>query len=187
MGKAFEPLEERRHHVTAHLQQEHGQGEHEADPEDWDRHPDDGQHPGDIIWGQGWNDLRIIYGQGRFGGDGAYGEAKAAFDALVVDIMMPELNGYEVLERADWAGSHIPVIRCVGNEFEDAGYPVASSLWAIANVIYIDTREAIGCFLECHGDNADIRAVFNGWKATHDAWDGHTDLIRGNRGQQLEK
>jgi len=78
-------------------------------------------------------------------------------------------------------------IERVGNEFEDAGFPVASSLWAIANVIYIDTRDVIGCFLECHGDNADIRAVFNGWKQAHDTWDGHTDLIRGNRGQPIEQ
>ena len=59
--------------------------------------------------------------------------------------------------------------------------PVASSLWAIANVIYVDTREAIGCFLECHGDNAEIRAVFDGWKKAADEWDGVTDVVRGNR------
>jgi hypothetical protein len=29
-----------------------------------------GQHPGDLVWGSNWNDLRIIYGQGRFGGHG---------------------------------------------------------------------------------------------------------------------
>ena len=69
-------------------------------------------------------------------------------------------------------------IERVGNEFEAAGYPVASSLWSIADVIYVDTREAIGCFLECHGDNAEIREVFAGWKAAADAWDGVTDLIR---------
>ncbi len=69
----------------------------------------------------------------------------------------------------------------IGNEFEDAGYPVASSLWAVANVIYVDTREAIGCFLECHGDNPDIRAVFARWKRAADEWDGVTDVVRGPR------
>jgi hypothetical protein len=29
-----------------------------------------GQHPGDIIWGSTWNGIRIVYGQGRFGGLG---------------------------------------------------------------------------------------------------------------------
>ena len=29
-----------------------------------------GQHPGDIIWGSTWNGIRIVYGQGRFGGPG---------------------------------------------------------------------------------------------------------------------
>jgi catechol 2,3-dioxygenase-like lactoylglutathione lyase family enzyme len=71
-------------------------------------------------------------------------------------------------------------------EFEAAGFPVASSLWSIANVIYVDARKAIGCFLECHGDNAQIREVFANWKKQHDEWDGHTDLIRGNRGQKLD-
>lgn len=27
-----------------------------------------GQHPGDILWGSTWNGLRLVYGQGRFGG-----------------------------------------------------------------------------------------------------------------------
>ena len=39
-----------------------------------------------------------------------------------------KINGYEVLERADWAGSHIPVIRCVGNEFEVEGRLYVSGL-----------------------------------------------------------
>ncbi len=32
-----------------------------------------------------------------------------------------KINGFEVLERNDWAGSHIPVVRVVGNEFEVDG------------------------------------------------------------------
>ena len=68
-----------------------------------------------------------------------------------------------------------------GEKYEAAGFPVASSLWSVANVIYVDTREAIGCFLELHGDNPGIREVFDGWKKASEEWDGHTDLIRGNR------
>ena len=75
----------------------------------------------------------------------------------------------------------------VGAEFEAAGFPVASSLWAVANVIYIDTRSALGCFLEWHGDNPQIRRVFEGWKQAHDEWDGHTDLIRGRSGPPVEQ
>ncbi len=62
--------------------------------------------------------------------------------------------------------------------FEAAGFPVASSLWALANVVYVDTRPLIGCFLEMHGDTPAIRDVFARWKTAHDTWDGHTDLIR---------
>jgi hypothetical protein len=32
-----------------------------------------------------------------------------------------KINGYEVLEERDWAGSYIPVIRVIGNEFEIDG------------------------------------------------------------------
>jgi hypothetical protein len=39
-----------------------------------------------------------------------------------------KINGYEVLERQDWAGMHIPVIRCVGNEFEVEGRLYVSGL-----------------------------------------------------------
>jgi hypothetical protein len=39
-----------------------------------------------------------------------------------------KINGYEVLERSDWAGAHIPVIRCVGNEFEVEGRLYVSGL-----------------------------------------------------------
>ena len=27
-----------------------------------------GQHPGDLVWGATWNGIRIVFGQGRFGG-----------------------------------------------------------------------------------------------------------------------
>ena len=39
-----------------------------------------------------------------------------------------KINGYEVLERADWAGSFIPVVRCIGNEFEVEGRLYISGL-----------------------------------------------------------
>ena len=65
--------------------------------------------------------------------------------------------------------------------FEAAGYPSVSELWATADVCYIDTRAAIGCFTELHGDNEAIRAVFRGWKAAADGWDGSTDVIRESR------
>lgn len=32
-----------------------------------------------------------------------------------------KLNGYEVLERGDWAGKYIPIVRVIGNEFEIEG------------------------------------------------------------------
>ncbi len=63
-----------------------------------------------------------------------------------------------------------------------AGFPVASTLWSIADVAYIDTRAAIGCFLELHGKNPDIDAVFERFRSAADGWDGVTDPIRGNRG-----
>ncbi|NBS69855.1 hypothetical protein EBT31_13220 [bacterium] len=37
-------------------------------------------------------------------------------------------NGYEILEERDWAGSYIPVIRVIGNEFEVDGQVYISGL-----------------------------------------------------------
>ena len=62
--------------------------------------------------------------------------------------------------------------------FAAAGYPSVSELWAVADVCYIDTRKATGCYTELHGDNAQIRAVFQGCKEAADAWDGVTEPIR---------
>jgi hypothetical protein len=39
-----------------------------------------------------------------------------------------KINGYEVLEERDWAGSFIPVVRVVGNEFEVDGRVYVSGL-----------------------------------------------------------
>lgn len=62
--------------------------------------------------------------------------------------------------------------------FTDQGFEVATSLWAIDDVAYIDCRRAIGCFVELHGDHPTIVQAFKQWKDEHDAWDGVTDLIR---------
>lgn len=32
-----------------------------------------------------------------------------------------KLNGYEILDRGEWAGKHIPIIKVIGNEFEIEG------------------------------------------------------------------
>jgi hypothetical protein len=42
-------------------------------------------------------------------------------DVNVAQVKWIKTNGYEVLDEKDWAGSHIPVIRVVGNEFEVEG------------------------------------------------------------------
>ena len=39
-----------------------------------------------------------------------------------------KINGYEILEERDWAGSFIPVVRVVGNEFEVDGRMYVSGL-----------------------------------------------------------
>lgn len=39
-----------------------------------------------------------------------------------------KINGYEILEERDWAGSYIPVVRVIGNEFEVDGRVYVSGL-----------------------------------------------------------
>ena len=62
--------------------------------------------------------------------------------------------------------------------FEAAGFPVASTLWSIADVAYLDCRDAIGCFVELHGGNPQIEAVFERFRVAHEEWDGETDPLR---------
>lgn len=71
--------------------------------------------------------------------------------------------------------------------YERLGFPTASSLWSLADVVYIDTRPALGCFLELHGDSPEIRDVFKRFEDAARGWDGVTEPIRGNRGQQLDR
>ena len=42
----------------------------------------------------------------------------------------------------------------------------------------MDCRKDMGCYVELHGDAPLIRELFDGWKQTHEEWDGVTDLIR---------
>lgn len=39
-----------------------------------------------------------------------------------------KINGYEVLEKADWPGKHIPIVRVIGNEFEVDGKRYVSGI-----------------------------------------------------------
>lgn len=39
-----------------------------------------------------------------------------------------KLNGYEILERGDWAGKYIPIIKVIGNEFEIEGKMYTSGI-----------------------------------------------------------
>jgi hypothetical protein len=62
--------------------------------------------------------------------------------------------------------------------FVAAGFEVADTLWSYVPVAYIDCREAIGCFVELHGENQEIRDLFALFRDSHAEWDGVTDPIR---------
>ena len=63
-------------------------------------------------------------------------------------------------------------------DFIAQGLDLAVEMWAVADVVYFNAVKQIGCFVEIHGDNADIRDVFRRWKTAHDTWDGETDPLR---------
>jgi hypothetical protein len=42
-------------------------------------------------------------------------------EADIKQVKWVKTNGFDILEERDWAGSHIPVVRVVGNEFEVEG------------------------------------------------------------------
>ena len=60
----------------------------------------------------------------------------------------------------------------------EKGLDLAVEMWAVADVIYLNAVKQLGCFVEVHGDNEDIRNVFKNWKHAHDTWDGVTDPLR---------
>ena len=57
-----------------------------------------------------------------------YGKPKRSREADRPRVKYCKINGYEILEKNEWAGKWIPVIRIVGNEFEVDGRLYVSGL-----------------------------------------------------------
>ena len=57
-----------------------------------------------------------------------YGTPKKSRQAEIKKIKWCKINGYEILEEQEWAGSYIPVVRIIGNEFEVEGRIYISGL-----------------------------------------------------------
>jgi Phage P22-like portal protein len=57
-----------------------------------------------------------------------YGEPKRKREVQNPKVKYCKINGYEILEEAEWAGKWIPVVRIVGNEFEVDGRLYVSGL-----------------------------------------------------------
>ncbi len=70
----------------------------------------------------------------------------------------------------------------------DMGFPLACELYADGvDAAYLDTRSAIGCFTEIHGDPPRILHAFHKWKEAHDRWDGVDPIVeRSNAGTRTE-
>ncbi len=64
------------------------------------------------------------------------------------------------------------------DHFRRAGFEVACTMWSYVDVAYIDTRSAIGCFVELHGANEEIYNLFRLFHDSHAEWDGVTDPVR---------
>ena len=58
----------------------------------------------------------------------AYGKPLRSRQSDRRKVRWVKTNGYEVLERRDWAGKYIPVVRVIGNEFEVDGRIYISGL-----------------------------------------------------------
>lgn len=57
-----------------------------------------------------------------------YGKPKKSRKVDQKQVKWCKTNGFEILEESDWAGTYIPVIRVVGNEFEIEGRLYVSGL-----------------------------------------------------------
>ena len=77
-------------------------------------------YPGNVTAFEGTRedkDLRAIYGK-----------PKRTREVQNPKVKYCKINGYEILEEAEWAGKWIPVVRIVGNEFEVDGRLYVSGL-----------------------------------------------------------
>ncbi len=69
-----------------------------------------GQHPGDIVWGSTWNGIRIVYGQGRFGGPG--GGVSVTNRPKLGRIIRGDLEAFaRSVAKIPWEGSKPMVMR----------------------------------------------------------------------------
>ena len=77
-------------------------------------------YPGNVTAFEGTRedkDLRAIYGK-----------PKRTREVQNPKVKYCKINGYEILEKADWAGEWIPAVRIVGNEFQVDGRLYVSGL-----------------------------------------------------------
>ncbi len=75
----------------------------------YDPHSMRGQHPGDIIWGSTWNGIRLIFGQGNFGG--LRGSSTSARPKLG-RIVQGDLKAFaERGRRIEWEGAKSMAMR----------------------------------------------------------------------------
>lgn len=77
-------------------------------------------YPGNVTAFEGTGEDRMLKQQ--------FGKPLRSRDAEIKQVKWCKTNGYEVLERSDWAGKWIPVVRVIGNEFEVDGLIYISGL-----------------------------------------------------------
>ena len=108
----------------------------------------------------------------------AFGQAGPAHIQLIQQHNDAPSVYREMIARGQ-QGFHLPTdFEAEKARFESLGFPAVTTLTSAARVAYMDTRPAIGCFVELYEDNQPLRETFARWKAIHDAWDGITDPVR---------
>jgi hypothetical protein len=62
--------------------------------------------------------------------------------------------------------------------YEEQGFEAVTEMVASARVAYMDTRPALGCFVELYEDNPGVQGLLTTLKEAHEGWDKVTDPIR---------
>jgi hypothetical protein len=92
---------------------------------------------------------------------------------------------YRDMFTADEGGFHhvamlIPVedMTVEIRRFTEAGFEIASTMGVGPSVAYLDTRPALGFFVELYARTERVMGLFESVRNAHEQWDGITDPIR---------
>lgn len=113
-----------------------------------------------------------------------YGKPQKSREVARKQIKWVKTNGYEILEKRDWAGKWIPVIRVVGNEYEIDGLIYVSGLVRNAK----DPQRMYNYWTSCEAEMLALapKAPFIGYSGQFEGFEDQWETANVNNWPYLE-